>query len=337
MKIAVVRALQLGDLLCVVPALRALRAAYPQAHIALVGLPWAREFVARFGRYLDDFIEFPGFPGMPERACDAQALPAFFERMKQERFDLALQMHGDGRIMNPLTVVMGAERNAGFYLPERHRPGEGFIDWRAGEHEVLRYLRLVEHLGAPSKGSHLEFPLSEADWREFNPLGLHERRYAVVHPGSQLPSRRWPAERFAEVADALAMDGLRVVLTGTRAEAPITARVRAAMREPALDLAGRTSLGALAAVVGRARLLVSNDTSVSHIAAATRTPSVVISCGADAGRWAPLNRELHRVLHHEIECRPCAHRDCPIGHPCALAISARQVVFEARKIHRCAA
>jgi ADP-heptose:LPS heptosyltransferase len=274
---------------------------------------------------------------MPEKACDAAALPAFFERMNRERFDLALQMHGDGRLMNPLTVLMGADRNAGFYTEGRYRPGEGFIGWRAGEHEVLRYLRLMEHIGAPSKGSHLEFPLSDADWREFNQLGLHARRYAVLHPGSQLPSRRWPAERFAEVADALAMEGLRVVLTGTRAEASITARVMAAMREPAMDLAGRTSLGALAAVIGRARLLVSNDTSVSHIAAATRTPSVVISCGADPVRWAPLNQELHRVLYHEIECRPCAHRECPIGHPCALAISPRQVLSEVKRLAQRAA
>jgi ADP-heptose:LPS heptosyltransferase len=337
MKIAVVRALQLGDLLCVVPALRALRAAYPEAEIALIGLPWAREFVARFSRYLDRFIEFPGFPGMPERACDAAALPGFFERMNQEPFDLALQMHGDGRLMNPLTVLMGANRSAGFYADGRYRPGEGFIEWRAGEHEVLRYLRLMEHIGAPSKGSHLEFPLTEEDWREFNQLGLRERRYAVLHPGSQLASRRWPAQRFAEVADALATEGLRVVLTGTRAEAPIIARVKASMREPALDLAGRTSLGALAALIGRARLLVSNDTSVSHIAAAMRTPSVVISCGADASRWAPLNRELHRVLHHEIECRPCAYRECPVGHPCALAISPRQVISELKRFSQCVA
>jgi ADP-heptose:LPS heptosyltransferase len=337
MKIAVVRALQLGDLLCIVPALRALRAAHPAARIALVGLPWARQFVARFSRYLDDFIEFPGFPGMPEKRCDAAALPRFFERMHQERFDLALQMHGDGRLMNPLTVLMGADRSAGFYASGRYRPDEGFIDWREGEHEVLRYLRLMEHIGAPSKGSHLEFPLAEADWREFNQLRLGDLRYAVLHPGSQLSSRRWPAERFAEVGDALSVEGLRVILTGTRAEAPLTGWVRAAMCEPPIDLAGRTSLGGLAALIGRARLVVSNDTSVSHIAAAMRTPSVVISCGADPRRWAPLNRELHRVLHHEIECRPCAHRDCPIGHPCALAIAPYHVLAEALRLAACAA
>jgi ADP-heptose:LPS heptosyltransferase len=139
------------------------------------------------------------------------------------------------------------------------------------------------------------------------------------------------------VADALARDGLRIVLTGTRGEAGITARVAGAMREPALDLAGRTSLGGLAALISRARLVVANDTSVSHVAAAMRTPSVIVACGSDPQRWAPLDRELHRVLAHEVACRPCLHAECPVGHPCALGVSVERVVAEARRLSLCAA
>ncbi len=109
------------------------------------------------------------------------------------------------------------------------------------------------------------------------------------------------------------------------------------MREPAIDLAGRTTLGGLAAVIAKARLLVCNDTGVSHVAAALRTPSVVVACGSDPKRWAPLDTQLHRVLCHEVACRPCAHRDCPIGHPCALGIPPDDVVRETRKALLCAA
>jgi ADP-heptose:LPS heptosyltransferase len=336
MKIAIFRALQLGDLLCAIPAVRAIRAAYPQARIALIGLPWARELALRFARYFDGFVEFPGFPGMPERAPDLGSLPSYFHQMSNERFDLVLQMHGSGELTNPLAVLLGGALTAGFYRPGHYRPdAQRFFPWRDDEHEVLRWLRLVRELGMEPQGRELEFPLAERDWAEWRGLRLGD--YAVLHPGSQLPSRRWPAERFAEVGDALAVEGLQVVLTGTAGEAGLTAKITREMREPAIDLAGRTTLGGLAAVIAKARLLVCNDTGVSHVAAATRTPSVVVACGSDPKRWAPLDSQLHRVIYHEVACRPCAHRECPIGHPCALAISPRQMVDETRKALLCAA
>jgi len=334
MRIAVFRALQLGDLLCAVPALRALDAAYPDAHVTLIALPWARELAQRLP-YVDEFVEFPGFPGMPERAPDMAAIPAFFSAMRERAFDLAVQLHGSGELSNPVTMLIGAKRSAGYYRPGSYRPDrESFFEWRDGEHEVQRWLRLMERLGMASRGTHLEFPLREHDWRAWR--SLHLESYAVIHPGSQLPSRRWPAERFAKVGDALAGEGLRVVLSGTVGERFLTQQVLQQMREPAIDLAGRTTLGSLVALIARARLLVCNDTGVSHIAAATGTRSVVVACGSDPKRWAPLNRELHRVLYHDVPCRPCAHRECPIGHDCALGVSAWQVIHETTRL-ACAA
>ncbi|HYG55980.1 MAG TPA: glycosyltransferase family 9 protein [Burkholderiales bacterium] len=327
MKIAVFRALQLGDLLCAVPALRALHAEYPAARITLVGLPWAKEFARRFRPYVVDFLEFPC---PPEDAGNSGLLTPFFEEAWRRRFDLAVQMHGSGEITNPLVARMGARRIAGYGI-------DASLEWRPREHEIGRWLRLAAHLGAPSRGRHLEFPLGEADWQEWRRLGLEPGAYAVVHPGSQLPSRRWPAQRFARVADALAREGLQVVLTGTAGEAALTREISARMVAEARDLAGLTTLGGVAALIARARLLVSNDTGVSHIAAAVRTQSVVVACGSDPLRWAPLDHERHRVLHHPVECRPCMHAVCPIGHPCALGVAAEQVIGECTRAVACAA
>src|SRR5690606_14965960 len=94
--------------------------------------------------------------------------------------------------------------------------------------------------------------------------------------------------------DLVAATGLRVVLTGTIGERPVAGAVAQAMSAPVIDLCGTTSIGTLAAVFARARLVVSNDTGAAHVAAAVGTPSVVVfPAHGDPDRWAPLDRDLH--------------------------------------------
>jgi ADP-heptose:LPS heptosyltransferase len=334
-RIAVFRALQLGDMLCVVPALRALRHAAPDAKITLVGLPWAHEFAERFSHYIDDFLPFPGFPGLPESTPDIGALPRFLFEAQQRHFELAIQMHGSGALSNPITATLGAARNAGFFSPGAYCPQPAlFAPWLDAEHEVLRYLRLMQFLGIKTGDSALEFPLKQADFAALDmagPLPAHGS-YVCVHPGARMASRRWPAVRFALVADGLAENGWKVIVTGTAQERPVIDELLATARASVIDLGGRTTLGSLGALIKGARALVCNDTGVSHIAAATATPSVVVCCGADPGRWAPLDRERHTVLHADVACRPCAHEACPIGHPCARDVSASEVLGAALRL-----
>jgi ADP-heptose:LPS heptosyltransferase len=104
-RIAVLQAHDLGGLLCAVPAFRALKDEFPKASVTLIGLPQAEVFVRRFSRYIDHFIEFPGNPGFPERALppeEARHIPGLIRCVQRESFDLAIQMHGDGRITYPL-------------------------------------------------------------------------------------------------------------------------------------------------------------------------------------------------------------------------------------------
>jgi ADP-heptose:LPS heptosyltransferase len=300
-RVAIFRALQLGDLLCTIPALRAIRAALPRAEIVLIGLPWAISFVSRFDRYLDGFIEFPGYPGLPERPPQVGLIPAFLGEVQREGFDLAIQIHGAGTTTNPLVSLFGARRTAGFFQPGEYCPDpDRFVPYPRDGLELRRLLGLLQSLGVEPRGEELEFPIRGEDERAFTALPeareLERGSYVCVHPGASTPLRRWPRERFASVAEALAARGFRIVLTGTAGEASLTSAMARELGTPAIDLAGRTDLGSLAVLLSRARMLVCNDTGVSHVADALHVPSVVISTGDNPARWSPADRKRHRVL-----------------------------------------
>jgi ADP-heptose:LPS heptosyltransferase len=336
-RIVVFRALVLGDMLCMVPAMRALRGAYPTAHVTLVSLPWAREFAARFSAYFDDFIEFPGFPGLPERPFDAQAFPRFLDEIQQRHFDLALQMHGSGSFVNPLVMMFNARKASGFYLTSEYCPDiESFLPYPNDVPEIWRHLRLMSHLGIPLAGEALEWPVTVVDRQEFSQLPeaacFSGTPYVCLHPGARYLSRRWMPERFARVGDSLAGAGYQVVITGAASEAPLAAAVSDAMTAPHFNLAGKTSLGALGAVLKDARLLISNDTGVSHVAAALKLPSVVIVTGSDPQRWAPLDRQRHQLVMRPVDCRPCEHRSCPIDFRCAEQVTVQDVLDKALRM-----
>lgn len=299
--IAILRALQLGDLLCTVPTFRALRRAYPHSQITLIGLPWAAAFAERFSHYLDDFISFPGWPGLPERDTQIAQIPSFLEAVQARHFDLVLQMQGAGTITNPLVTLFGGQLTAGFYLPGQFCPDPArFFPYPEEEHEIRKFLQLAEKLGMPSRGEHLEFPVSPEEQASFERFcfeaGLRPGQYIIIHPGARAVTRRWSPRQFAMVADALAEMGFAIIVTGTEAERDLTCKVVEAMRAPAVDAAGQTDLGTLALLIRHARLLVSNDTGVSHIAAAFETPSVILFSDSDPARWRPLNFQLHRAI-----------------------------------------
>jgi ADP-heptose:LPS heptosyltransferase len=298
-KIIIFRALQLGDMLCAIPAIRALRYALPDAEITLAGLPWAASLQERFPHYIDNFIHFPGYPGLPEQPVDPLAFSLFLSGVQKEKFDLALQMQGNGSIVNPLVELFGAKYTAGFFIPTDYYPDNGlFIRYPDYGSEINRHLKLIAHLGIPPQGTHLEFPVTPADLLEFDRLGLpiKAKQYVCIHPGSRGAWRQWPTNYFASLADYCATQGLVPVITGTKEEMDIVNQVVGTMRYTPVVAAGRTSIGSVAVLIKNAYALISNCTGVSHMAAAFETPSIVISMDGEPDRWAPLNRQRHRVI-----------------------------------------
>ncbi len=333
--IAVFRALQLGDMLCSIPALRALRGGFPAARISLVGLPSAAHLLDRYPGLVDELLRFPGAPGMPEQRANPGELGRFVADARSRRFDLVIQLHGSGELTNRIVARLGARFLAGF-VPAGTPAPRGFVPWPEALPEPLRYLRVTRALGIPDDGPAFDFPLHAADRVEASALlaedGLAAGEYICLHAGARLASRRWPLVHFARVGRMLASRGWPLVLTGTREERVLVGELDHALRADGVPRAlvhrvdGRTSLGGMAAIVGGSRLLLANDTGVSHIAAGLRHPSVIVASGSDVRRWAPLDAGRHRVLWADAPCRPCAFDHCPHGHACAWDVAPAAVL-----------
>jgi ADP-heptose:LPS heptosyltransferase len=336
-RVAVFRALNLGDLLVSVPAWRSLRAGFPDAEITLIGLPWAVDFARRFAGYIDRFVEFGGHPGIAEAPLVPDVSVRFVAAQRAYGYDLAIQMHGSGRTSNAVVAAFGARATVGYYEDTPSPDLTWGAPYPRDQHEVVRALGLARLLGCPDRGTHLEFPVLPEDDAEadalLRPLAGSDRPWVGVHAGASAPSRRWPPAHFAAVADALAArHGAAIVLTGGPDETAVAAAVAGQMHAPALNLAGRTTVGGLAAVIARLDLFVSGDTGPMHLAAAVGTPSVAVFGPGDVRGWAPLDRALHPVVRVPVECSPCPHRECPIDHRCLRRVSPAAVLAAADQL-----
>ena len=265
--VLVLRALGLGDLLTAVPALRALRRAHPRARLVLAAPAGLRELALLTGA-VDELV--PSRPLQPLPSAVAGA-------------DLAVNLHGRGP---QSTAVLSATQPARLV-------SYGLVDgprWRADEHEVLRWCRLLEECGIPADPSDLELAPP--------PVPALVTAATLIHPGAAQVSRHWPTERWGAVARGLMDAGHDVRVTGGPAEVELAAEVAAAAGFGTdRVLAGRTDLLGLTALVAASRLLISVDTGVAHLATATGTPSVVLFGPTSPDLWGPpRERPQHRVL-----------------------------------------
>jgi ADP-heptose:LPS heptosyltransferase len=306
--ILVLRALGVGDLAAAAPALRGIRAAFPARTLALAAPPWLAPLV--------DLI------GGVDRVVPTDGLAA--RRWPIEPPEVAINLHGRGPESHRLLMTAEPQMLWAFANADAgHLDGPG---WTEEEHEVQRWCRLVGHYGVYADASDLSLAVPPPAVR----AGL-----TIVHPGAKSPSRRWPAARYAAVAKALAERGHRVVVTGSAGERDIAVRVaRDAGLPPRSVLAGRTGVGELAALVAHARLLISGDTGVAHLATAYGTPSVVLFGPMPPRRWGPPpGRPYHRAIWHGTRAERGDAPGAPI-HPALLAIGVDEVLAAADEVER---
>ncbi|MGA5764238.1 glycosyltransferase family 9 protein [Nonomuraea bangladeshensis] len=300
-RIAVLRANAIGDFLLSVPALDALRSAYPDAKLTLLGLPWHAGFLEGRPGPVDEVVALPPITGVSTSEGGHPVPGGLCEGLRERAFDLAVQIHGGGRYSNPFVRRLGARVTAGLRTPDADEL-DRWVPYVDHHHESLRFLEVAALVGgragdrAGDRAGGLE-PQVAVTGRDREELaaafGAPPPGLVAVHPGARDPRRRWPVERFAAVADRL---GRPVVVTGSAAERDLVEGVVAAMRRPAVAVAGTLGLGALAALYERCDLVIGNDTGPRHLAAAVGTPTVAVYWCVNLVSYGPLTRTRHRPL-----------------------------------------
>src|SRR3954447_8819624 len=243
------------------PALDALRAAYPASRLTLLGREWHEEFLRDRPSPIDDVYVIPhGALGDESDGFVPDLQRRVVRDLRAAAFDVALQLHGGGRNSNRLLAQIGARVTAGARTPDAPRLDRN-IHYETFQSDLIRCLEIVALVGASAATVDARLAMMESDLAASRAVGAdEERRIVVVHPGASDTRRRWPAERFAAVADELAAAGGRIVLSGVAGERDAVAAVSRAMRCPAEDVCGRLSLSALTGLLARADLFVGNDT-----------------------------------------------------------------------------
>jgi heptosyltransferase-2 len=323
-----------GDVVMATPGFRALRAGLPRARIEVLVRPGLEPLLAGA----------PWFDAVRTQRSYHRGAAAFLREahgLRAERYDVGLCLP-DSRSSALFLRLAGVRRVVGYRCggrgpllhqavePPRENGARAVV---ARERHVLG---LVEALGCAPRGTQLELfttPEEEAAAeRLLEAAGVAPGASLVaLAPGASYgPSKLWPTESFARVGDALAGTGAAIVLVGAPSEAPLAARVRAAMRAPAADLTLGLDLGALKALLRRARLLVCNDAGARHVAVAFGVPAVVLM-GPTSLAKTNMNLERVQVLAADVGCRPCYHRVCPIDHRCMTRLDPERVVAAARR------
>ncbi|WP_353711090.1 glycosyltransferase family 9 protein [Arthrobacter sp. K5] len=333
-RIAVLRGGGLGDLMYALPAVAALKAAYPGASVTLLCTPVQAELLSQTVGPVDETVILPFAEGVRPGPEDPHEVERFFAGMRARNFDLAVQVHGGGRYSNPFLLRLGARHTVGTRTPDA-APLERTVPYVYYQHEPLRALEVAGFAGAPPRELEARLQaLPEFIQRlgQALPLGNGglakggsgrgdggpgHGRVLVIHPGATDPRRRWPAERFAAVARRAADDGFRVYVVGDSSEKELAETVvelaleqagtgqagtgqpaagHVAEARPAVEsLAGNLSLGELAALLAGSAVVVANDSGPRHLAQALGTSTVGIYWAGNAINAAPLGRSKHRV------------------------------------------
>jgi heptosyltransferase-2 len=341
-KILFIKIDHIGDYLCSIPALRALRQRFPSAKITLVVGPWCQDLPVN-NPYIDEWRiyytndKYFNFIGHRYPAGLLWRL-RFFLRLQATKFDLVIDPSMSRYEHFKLSYLSAAKIRVGIHhhldtWPSPYQQ-EIAVEYH-NDYEPDRMLKILAPLGTDTSNRRLEYWVSESDKsfaRDF--LRNHnlppDTLLIGMAPAARWIYRMWGVENFAHAANALQTEyGGKIVLIGSAAERPILEEVKNRMHSEPIVVAGSVDLNKLAALMQHLNLFIANDGGLMHLAVALGVPTVALFGPGDHIRWGPRS-DSSTVLRGEVPCSPCAQTVCPYDGRCLRLINAPQVIKAAR-------
>ena len=332
MKIMIRSTNWVGDAIMALPALRAVRRRYADAHICIVARPYLADIYSNQG-VCDECIpydpkgEHRGWRGRERLVAQLREYKFAAALLLQNAFDAAWLAW---RAQIPKRI--GYARDArGFLLTDAvpvPKPGE------IPSHEMFYYLELLRRAGwldALPEHSVIDLFVPKPDREHARQTLLKSGsrpnafRIAVAAGASYGSAKCWPPDRFAKALNAfLSRHDADVILFGTQTEAPVSSAIAAALQRPPINLTGKTSIGALPSLLSECHLFLGNDSGAMHVAAAVGLPIVAIFGPTDPEGTAPVTPRL-TIVQQKPYCSPCFLRRCPTDHRCMTAVTPEMV------------
>ncbi|MFC1594380.1 lipopolysaccharide heptosyltransferase II [Candidatus Omnitrophota bacterium] len=330
-KILIIRTDRIGDVLLSTPVIKAVRKFYPDAYIAMMVRPYAREIVEG-NPFLNDVIVYDKFGAQKSWLGSAK----FARALASRKFDCAVILHPTSRV-NLMTffagipVRVGYNRKCGFLLTHKLRDTKHLGE----KHESQYSLDVIRAIGIPVEDNEICMPLKKEseEWAEgflaSNSILPGDRVFAL-HPGASCPSKLWPLERFSELANRLINDlQAQIIIVSGPQDVALAQKVIGSISGPVIDLAGKTTISQLASIVKRCAVFISNDSGPVHIATAVGTSTISIfgrkQPGLSPKRWGPLGKK-NCYVHKDVGCIECFAHNCQKEFVCLKSISVEDIL-----------
>lgn len=334
-RLLIVRLRSIGDTVLATPSLVALKRFLPEARIDILLEDWVAPVLEGF-EAIDNVLTVG-----KNKKSRLQAA----RQIRRNKYDVVFNLHG-GTTATFFTFASGAKHRVGYknyrynFLYNHLLSSSSDFWGREKTHSAEQQLALLGFVGIPvsdkpksrlaiteSARNSIESKLKQSQ------IPNPKSRIALLHPSTAFETKQWAAENFARVAEFLDEKGLQTVAAAAKNERGVLQKLREAARVPVLTFDDLT-LPEITALASEAKVFVGNDSGIAHIAAAVKTPAVVIFGSSNIHHWRPWTDAPNEIVYEEMPCQPCAGYFCKeFGEPeCIKKVSVEMVIEAVRKV-----